>query len=138
MQEYYRIHPSRVLFGLSLAAHGLIALAISVYVDSNPLKYGGMALVLLFAWRECAGWIRQRSFSLGFDPHSQSITLVRAGQPYFQGKYKVYPNRWFAILKLIDKPKNRTLILHRLRFDTDRSYRHLRFALAQEVRKDVA
>lgn len=138
MQEFYRINPSRVLFGLSLAVHALTASALAAYVDPGPLKYGGIALVLLLAGRESSRWTRRRSISLGCDPRRRTITLVSDGQPYFQGKYKVYANRWFAILKLSDKRKNRTLILHRLRFDTDRSYRNLRFALAEEERKDAA
>ena len=138
MAENFRIYPSRALFGLSLAAHALIALAIAVFVDSTLLKYCGLLLVLLLASRDSACWLRRRSFRLDLDSRRQMITLIRDGQPYFHGKYKVYANRWFAILKLIDKRKNRTLILHRLRFDTDRSYRHLRFALADKERGNAA
>ena len=138
MQETDRIYPSRVVFVLSLAAHALIALALLVYVEPGLLRYGGVILVLLFIVRECALWRRQTSFALGIDPRRRSITLLSGGQPYFQGKYKVYANRWFAILKLIGKRNNRTLILHRLRFDSDRSYRNLRFALVDREPENAA
>lgn len=138
MRENYRIHPSRVLLGLSLVVHALIALAIAIYVDSGLLRYCGITLTVLLACRESAHWMRQTTLAIGFDPRNSQITLESHGQPYFQGKYKVYANRWFAILKLIDKRKNRTLILHPERFDSVRCYRNLRFALAGKERNLAA
>ena len=138
MAENFRIYPSRALFGLSLAAHALIALAIAVFVDSTLLKYCGLLLVLLLASRDSACWLRRRSFRLDLDSRRQMITLIRDGQPYFHGKYKVYANRWFAILKLVNKQKSRTLILFPDRFHSIQCYRSLRYRLRQREHFDAA
>ena len=138
MQQYYRIHPSRKLIALAAGVHLLIAAMLAAYTDPWPLKLAAVALVSLLGVREVARLRRQPGISLRFDPVDDSILLQQRGQPHFHAKYKVYATRWFAILKLIDDTRSRTLILHSERFDSDQLYRQLRFALAGKEREHAA
>lgn len=138
MHEYYRIHPSRVLLAITLCGHAVIGLAVAVYVDFLPITLAAVSLIALLAWREAGRMLRQGTASLMLDASRASIALEQGGQPYFYVKYKVYATRWFAILKLIDKRKTRTLILHPERFDSIQSYRQLRFALTRLEQSNAA
>ena len=138
MQQYYRIRPSRKLIALAIGLHLLIAAMLAAYAEPWPLKLPAVALVSLLGLREVARLGRQADVSLRFDPAEASILLEQDGQPYFHAKYKVYATRWFAILKLIDETRSRTLILHSARFDSDLLYRQLRFALAGKEREHAA
>ena len=138
MQHYFDIHPSRVQPGLSLGLHLLVAIAVAASVEPPAMALLSMMLIALLAWRETSRLLGQGRVRLGIDPRRASIELIQGEQPYFYGKYKVYATRWFAILKLIDNRKNRTLILHSDRFDSIHSYRLLRRLLANPVHRDVA
>jgi len=129
VQQHYLIDPSRVLVAITLGGHLLVALAIALYVDSAPLMLGGIGLIVLLGWRESEYLRRQPPLELSVDPRGRSIVLEQCGQSHFYAKYKVYATRWFAILRLIDKPESRNLILHSERFQSTREYRHLRLAL---------
>jgi len=124
--------------GFTLGGHGLIAVAIAVYVEPVTMMLGGLALVGLLALRESGQLMRQDIIGLKLNPNQNSIELEQDGQPYFYGKYKVYATRWFAILKLIDKRKTRTLILNPDRCNSIQSYRQLRYALQQMEQADAA
>jgi len=124
--------------GLALGGHGLIAVAIAVYVEPVSMMLGGLVLVGLLALRETRQLIRQEVIRLKVNRREASIELEQGGQPYFYGKYKVYATRWFAILKLIDKRKTRTLILNPDRCNSIQSYRQLRYALQQMDQADAA
>jgi hypothetical protein len=138
LQQHFEIHLSAMQPGLTLGRHGLIAVAIAVYVEPVAMMLGGLTLVGLLALRETRQLIRQEIISLKLNPGETSIELVQDGQPYFYSKYKVYATRWFAILKLIDKRKTRTLILNPDRCDSIQSYRRLRYALQQMDQADAA
>ena len=129
MQLQFEIRPSTSQLVLLLAGHALIAVAIGFHVEPLLLKLGGIVLLCLLALRESRQLIDQGSAALNFDLSEPSIELRLQGQPYFYRKYKVYANRWFAILKLIDKPNCRTLILNPDRFTSIQSYRQLRRTL---------
>ncbi|TNF89862.1 MAG: hypothetical protein EP300_04455 [Gammaproteobacteria bacterium] len=103
-----------------------------------PITLAAVSLIALLAWREAGRMLRQGTASLMLDASRASIALEQGGQPYFYVKYKVYATRWFAILKLIDKRKTRTLILHPERFDSIQSYRQLRFALTRLEQSNAA
>ena len=122
---------------LTLAGHALIAIAIGSYVEPVALGAGGMLLVGLLALYETRRQLDPGIIYLKFDPAASSIELEQRGQPYFYGKYKVYATRWFAILKLIDKQKTRTLILNPDRCNSIQSYRQLRHALQQIDQADA-
>lgn len=124
--------------GLTLGGHGLIAMAIAVYVEPVAMMLGGVTLVGLLALRETRQLLQQEIISLKLNLSENMIELEQGGQPYFYCKYKVYATRWFAILKLIDKRKTRTLILNPDRFDSIQSYRQLRYALHQMDQDDAA
>lgn len=138
MQQYYRIHRSRRLTALAIGVHLLIAAMLAAYAEPWPLKAAAVILVLLLGLREAARLLRQPVISLRLDPAAASILLEQSGQPHFHAKYKVYATRWFAILKLIDETRSRTLILHSERFDSDLLYRQLRYALASGEREHAA
>ncbi len=138
MQQYYRIRRSRRLIALAAGLHLLIAAMLGAYAEPWPLKLAAVILTLLLGLREVARFGRQSDLSLRFDPAENSILLEQGGQPHFHAKYKVYATRWFAILKLIDETRSRTLILHSERFDSDLLYRQLRYALARGEREHAA
>ncbi len=121
-----------------LGGYALIAVAIGSYVEPVALAVTGMALVGLLALHEARQRLRQGIMQLKFNLSACSIELEQRGQPYFYGKYKVYATRWFAILKLIDKQKTRTLILNPDRCNSIQSYRQLRYALQQMEQADAA
>ena len=106
----------------------------------DPAWLGGLAamLCLLFALHQYREVSREPRAVLTLDRRRCKIALERAGQPYFFSKYKVYPTRWFAILKLEDTQQNRTLFLRPDRFTSLRSYQDCRFALRQMETRHVA
>ena len=110
----------------------LYALAgLSWLVGVHPLWLGacGLALAGLLAWREIGRLRQAPTLCLTLDYRRDGITLQQQDQPYFFSKYKVYPCRWFAILKLVEQSKTRTLILNPDSFDSPREYRNLRHAI---------
>ncbi len=138
MQQRFEIHPSHAQLRLTLGGHALIAVAIGSYVEPVALAVTAMTLVGLLALHEVRQQLRQGIMQLKLNSSACSIELEQLGQPYFYGKYKVYATRWFAILKLIDKQKTRTLILNPDRCNSIQSYRQLRYALQQMDQADAA
>jgi hypothetical protein len=137
MQEYFEIHPSALQLRLLLGAHLLLALVLAVYVEPPAFKLCAVSLVVLLGWREFNLGAAQDSLVLHYDPRAALIAVQQGKQPYFYSKYKVYGTRWFAILKFDDKHENRTLILNSERFDSEQSYRRLRYLLARTERSGV-
>lgn len=129
MQQYFEIHPSRMQRGVILGFHALIAVAVAFHVEPPAMMLGGLALTGLLALRQLKRLPNAETVSLKIDPDAASIELRQGGQPHFFCKYKVYATRWFAILKLIDKRKTRTLILNPECCNSIQSYRRLRYAL---------
>lgn len=134
MQEFFEIHPSRLQLRLFFGAHLLLALLLAIYVEPLTFKVCAVCLVLLLGWREFHLDRSRENLILHYDPRAVKIALQCDGQPYFYSKYKVYGTRWFAILKLDDNIENRTLILNSERFDSEHSYRRLRFLLTRQER----
>ena len=136
MPQIFEIHPSRNLAGLLAVLHALALFAWVANVESPWLNPCGAALIVLLGWIECSRMLEAAVFAIEVDPRAGGVTLIEDGQPYFFGKYKVYRCRWFAILKLIEQPKNRTLILTPDCFISGSEYQRLRFYLhALEARR---
>ena len=129
MQDSFEIHPSSSQLKIVCCAHLLTAAIVFFYIDSTLFKWLLLLLLLLFALRESKRLIRQQIIRLRLASTPPGIEIVQGGQPYFFAKYKVYANRWFAILKLIDESQTRTLVLNSDRFSSDRRYRQLRHRL---------
>jgi hypothetical protein len=127
--EYFEIRPSRTQLALLTAAHLLLAIAVAAYVEPAGIKCPGIALILLLGIRETRQEIRLGKFLLHCDRRIPGIALQRGEQPYFYFKYKVYATRWFAILKVTENDKCRTLILNPDRFESASSYHRLRYLL---------
>ncbi|MDH3220169.1 MAG: hypothetical protein OEO19_11615 [Gammaproteobacteria bacterium] len=138
MQKYFDIRPSTAQLVLLLLGHGLAGLVMAIYIEPAPMTLAAVALTGLLALRESRVLMRQGYARLKPDPRGESIEFEQAGQPYFYYKYKVYATRWFAILRLIDKHQNRTLILNPDRFESIQSYRQLRYVLLSMERASVA
>ena len=134
----FRLGESRLQHRALLAMHALAATTIAAYVELSLLKLSLLALLLLLAWREARRFRRARGVQLALNMQAGTIRLGQVGQPYFFSKYKVYPTRWFAILRLIDQRTNRTLCLDPQRFESAASYRHCRFLLRQMERSGAA
>ena len=129
MQEYYEIRPSAAQRNFLLSGHGLAAVAIYFYLEPALLMLAALAAVCLLAIYESRCLIQQEIIKLRLDPVDKSIEFKQGEQPYFYSKYKVHQTRWFAILKLVDADKSRTLILNSDCFDSVQAYRQLRYQL---------
>ena len=129
MQNYFEICPSATQLKFLQGGHGLVALALVIYVESMLMMLATVTLVGLLAVRESRRLRGEGIITLKLDSYRASIEFEQGGQPYFYRKYKVYATRWFAILRLIDKQETRTLILNPDRFDSVQSYRQLRYVL---------
>ncbi len=114
------------------------ALVVFVWLESAWLGGCAASLCGLFALYDARAWLRARECLLTLDAQGSRIALEQAGQPYFFTKYKVYPTRWFAILKLNDSRKTRTILLTPNRFDSPQRYHDCRFTLRQMEAARVA
>ena len=138
MQSYHQLHSSRTQLLTSAALHLVAATAIFFLVTPALLQWSGIAAMLLSAMHAHRHLIRQDFIRIRVDRAQNAIELQYSGQPYFYFKYKVYQTRWFAILKLVDQQKGQTLILNSDCFQSDKTYRRLRFDLRQLERSDAA
>jgi len=138
LQEYYEIRPSAAQRNFLLSSHGLAAAAIYFYLEPATLMLPALAAVSLLAIYESRCLIQQEIIKLRLDPADKSIELEQGQQPYFYSKYKVYQTRWFAILKLLDADKSRTLILNSDCFDSLQVYQQLRYQLRKMEQADAA
>lgn len=138
MDEYYEIRSSKSQLVLLFASHALAGGAIYFYLQSPLLTISGLVLVCLSALHEYRSLIRQGNLTLGLDLKNATIEVRQAGQPYFYTKNKVYQTRWFAILKLVEGHKNRTLILNSDCFSSPIAYQRLRFLLRELERRNAA
>jgi hypothetical protein len=138
LDEYYEIRSSKAQLVLLVISHALAAGAIYFYLQSPWLTVSGLALVCLSALHESRSLIRQENITLGINSNKASIEIREAGQPYFYAKNKVYQTRWFAILKLVDGHKTRTLILNPDCFSSPFAYQRLRFLLRDLERRNAA
>ena len=138
MQKYYEIRPSAAQRNFLLSSHGLAAAAIYFYLEPASLMLPALAAVCLLAIYEYRCLIQQEIIKLRLDPADKSIELEQEQQPYFYSKYKVYQTRWFAILKLLDADKSRTLILNSDCFDSLQAYQQLRYQLRKMEQADAA
>jgi len=138
LQEYYEIRPSAAQRNFLLSSHGLAAAAIYFYLEPATLMLPALAAVSLLAIYESRCLIQQEIIKLRLDPADKSIELEQGQQPYFYSKYKVYQTRWFAILKLLDADKSRTLILNSDCFDSLQAYQQLRYQLRKMEQADAA
>ncbi len=97
-----------------------------------------LAAVCLLTIYESRCLIQQEIIKLGLDPGGQLIEFKQGKQPYIFSKYKVYQTRWFAILKLVDTDKTRTLILNPDCFKSLEIYQRLRYQLRKMEHAGVA
>ena len=136
--EYFEIHPSRAQLALLLGGHLAMAIAVAAYVEPEAIKWPAIALILLLGIREIRQEYRLGWLLLHCDRHNGRVALQRGDQPYFYCKYKVYATRWFAILKLTENDKCRTLILNPDRFESASSYHRLRYLLQRPEQSHAA
>ena len=138
MQQYYEIRPSKSQLFFLLTSQALVAVAIYFYLEPALLKLAALAAVSLLALGESRWLIQQEIIKLGLNPVDKSIEFKQAQQPYFYCKYKVYQTRWFAILKLVDADKPRTLILNPDCFCSLQAYQQLRYQLRKMEQASAA
>jgi hypothetical protein len=138
MQHYYEVGTSKSQLIFLLAVHLLGILTIYFYLTPLILKCFAMAALGLGAFIEYRRLIQHDIIQLRVNKARASIEILRAGQPYFYCKYKVYQTRWFAILKLIDQQASETLILNSDSFTSNDCYRQFRFDLRQMEGLDAA
>ena len=112
--------------------------AIYFYLEPALLMLSAMAAGCLLAVYESRCLIQQEIIKLGLDPDGKLIEFQQGEQPYIYSKYKVYQTRWFAILKLFDTEKTRTLILNPDCFKSLETYQRLRYQLRKMGHAGVA
>ena len=138
MQHYYEVGTSKSQLIFLLTVHLLGLLTIYFYLTPLFLKCSAMAALGLSTIVEYRHLIQHDIIQLRVNKARASIEVLRDGQPYFYGKYKVYQTRWFAILKLIDQQASETLILNSDSFTSNDCYRRFRFDLRQLEDSDAA
>ena len=129
MQRQFQILPSRLELTAILLTLALAASIALIYVEQILVQVFYLAGIALLAFAECRRLGKEKPFWLGVDTTASKLCLTSDGQPYFYIKYKVYRSRWFAILKLIDRRNNRTVILYPDCFNSLQAYRDCRFLL---------
>jgi hypothetical protein len=138
LQQYFEIRPSTAQCIFLLSIHGLAAVTIYFYLEPTLLMLAALAAVCLLCILESRCLIQQEIIKLALDPVSKSIEFKQGEQPHFYNKYKVHQTRWFAILKLVDIDKSRTLILNPDCFDSLQAYQQLRYQLRKMEPAGVA
>ena len=138
MQHYYEVGTSKSQLIFLLTVHFLGVLTIYFFLTPLFLKCFAIAGLGLSALVEYRYLIQHDIIQLRVNKARASIEILRAGKPYFYGKYKVYQTRWFAILKLIDQQASETLILNSDCFTSNDCYRRFRFDLRQLEGSDAA
>ena len=138
MHEYHQVRTSKSFLITLAAGHVVAALTIYFCFPAGLLKWSGLAALCLYAVCEYRRLIQHGNIRLRVNPGRATIEFEQRGQPYIYRKYKVYETRWFAILKLIERQQNRTLILIPDSFSSLKSYRRLRHQIRQLERIDAA
>ena len=131
MPSEYLIRPSRVeawLFAASSMAGGVILL---LHLELDLYTISVVLLVWLLGLQNYWRLTRAPDLQLQLFPARGQLALEARGQTQIYDKYKVYPARWFAILKLIDTGNNRTLLLNPARFESDSDWRGFRRELSR-------
>ena len=132
------IQSARTLLIILAAAQAIAAITIYFCFPAGLIKWSALAGLCLYAACEYRRLIRQGNIRLRVNPARSGIEIEMPGQPYFFCKYKVYQSRWFAILKLMDRHNNRSLVLMPDSFESLSGYRRLRHQLNRLERIDAA
>ena len=130
MHLNYEIKPSNDQALLLVSLYVSAALAWWLAAEPGLLLAGVELLILLLGLRATRQLLSAPRSQLRLLDSNSGVALTIGEQTHFFAKYKVYPSRWFAILKLIDQSKTRTLILNPDCFNTATDYRNLRFELS--------
>ena len=129
MPRFFKLKPSRSEW---YATHALLTLAASIVwtnIDHPlPQVIFSLAIVIL-----AAGETRRFRLAgpvyLGIDGSCCGLVSGTSEQSQFSAKNKVYPTRWFAILKLCYRHKNEIVMLLPDRFESLREYQDCRYIL---------
>ena len=136
MHCHYEVKPSKTQATLLAGSYALAAITWCLALETGMIQFAGVALCALLGLRESSGMLCASPYRLRIDRDRRGIVYEAAGQTYFYAKYKVYPSRWFAILKLIDETNSMTLILRPDSFNRLADYQNLRYELgAAEMRR---
>lgn len=138
MQTRFDLRASRCQRRFYLSIYAALFCMSLIYHESNWAWPGLAALAVLFAVRDLDLLEGNGCLTIELFASDRHIVVIERGQPYFYRKYKVYACRWFAILRLVDQPESRSLLLISDRFKTEKEYRDLRHHLVQFVRLNHA
>ncbi len=95
-----------------------------------------VALLLLFV-AEIQNHRNSKKRQLLIDLRSGKVSLLLGKKSQIYDKYKVYDSRWFAILRVMAKDQNQTLILTADCFPSIAEYCACRFCLRQLGQPDA-
>ena len=129
MQKYFELRPSQTELTLVYAILLLTAVFTLIYLEHGIVQSIFLLAIVLLGFNEWQVLRRSQKQYLVVDDRLCGVTTVQGEQPYFSSKNKVYRCRWFAILKLFDRHKNRTEILFPDRFKSLQAYQECRFLL---------
>ncbi len=130
MHLTYQIKPSYDQALLLAAVYLSAAIAWWLVLEPGLFLVGIELLVLLLGVRDIRRLLDAQRSRLRLLGSGRGIELAVGEQTHFFPKYKVYPSRWFAILKLVNESKTMTLILNPDCFNTVTDYRNLRYELS--------
>ena len=131
MQYYFELRRSRTEWLAVCFMLGVAALVALVYLNPGLVQSIYLLAIAMLGIGEyrCASQMRVEYLILDRDRCGTASDPSQ--QPYFYYKYKVYPCRWFAILKLYDRHINRTEILFPDRFKSLQAYQQCRYLLTR-------
>ena len=130
MQHIYRVKPSKYQALVLASIYFSAAIVWWLVLEPDPFLLAVELLILLLGARDIRRLLDTPPARLCLLGPGQGIELAVGEQTHFFSKFKVYPSRWFAILKLIDESKSTTLILNPDCFNTVADYRNLRYELS--------
>lgn len=131
MQKFFELRPSRSELATVRTILLLAAFLALIYVDPGISQCLFLLAIVILIVGETQAATNGKSFYLVFDGKLCGIVDARGQQPYFSSKNKVYPCRWFAILKLYNRHKNRIEILFPDRFISIQAYQECRYLLSR-------
>ena len=129
MPRFFKLKPSRTEL---CAIYALLVLATSLvwtYIDYPLLRVIYSLAIVTLAVAETNLFRLAGPVYLCIDGNHCGVVNETPNQPHFSAKNKVYPNRWFAILKLCYRHKNEIVMLLPDRFESLREYQDCRYLL---------
>lgn len=137
----YLLNQSRSLLACKLGAHLVVLIATVSYIIEAWLVVGMGLLVMLSMIHEITSYralAAQQPVTLELQPNSAKIELVKGEQREQFEQFKVFSNRWFIILHLINANRPKHLMLVSDSFKSLAEYLSFRYQINSMSRSSNA